>query len=129
LASQYSSVLIVAKAALLRDGLEALLSTIPVVDAVYVAEEAGFALSLARTHRPRLILMDAEVLGPELEGFLAETAVKHPPPDCIVLVESHAQETAGLVSGAGEVLWKGLPADQLLARVRARLAEGPAGRR
>jgi DNA-binding NarL/FixJ family response regulator len=117
-------VLIVAKAALLRDGLEALLSAIPAVGAVHVAEEAGDALLLAHTHCPRLILMDAELLGPDLEGFLAETAAKQPPPDCILLVDSHAQEAAGLVSGAGEVLWKGLPADQLLARVRARLA-GP----
>lgn len=120
------SVLIVAKAALLRDGLEALLSAIPSVGAVYVAEEAAYALSLAQTHRPQLILMDAELLGSSLPGFLAETAAKRPSPDCIVLVESHAQEMAGLVSGAGEVLWKGLPADQLLARVRARLV-GPPG--
>jgi DNA-binding NarL/FixJ family response regulator len=118
-------VLIVAKAALLRDGLEALLSAIPAVDAVHVAEEADHALLLAQTYCPRLILMDAELLGPDLEGFLAETAAKQPAPDCIVLVDSHAQEVAGLVSGAGEVLWKGLPADQLLARVQARLTVPP----
>jgi hypothetical protein len=40
--------------------------------------------------------------------------------ECTVLLESDAEEHAGLASGAGEVLCKGLAAEQLLARVRAR---------
>lgn len=120
-----ASILIVAKAATLRDGLEALLSAIPSVGAVYVAEEPVAALSLAEAHSPRLILMDAELLVPELARFLSETAARQRPPACMVLVENHEQESAGRVSGAGEVLWKGLPAEELLARVRARLGRSP----
>jgi DNA-binding NarL/FixJ family response regulator len=115
------SVLIVARAAAFREGLEALLAAIPSVNAVCVAEDLGAAISLARALEPRLVLMDAETLGDRLGGFLDAAAANPRPLACIVLVENEAQELAGLASGAGEVVWKGLSAEQLLARVRARL--------
>ncbi|HLB65929.1 MAG TPA: hypothetical protein VJJ46_13890 [Anaerolineales bacterium] len=42
-----------------------------------------------------------------------------------MLAEDEAQALAGLASGAGEVVWKGLAADELLARVRACLDDFP----
>ena len=127
MASSAASVLIVAKAASLREGLAALLKTIPSVGAVYVAEEPGYAVSLAHAQGPQLILVDAQLLGSGLSEFLAETAPEGRTPACILLVEDQQQESAGRLSGGVEVLWKGLPADQLLERVRAQLDFLPRG--
>jgi DNA-binding NarL/FixJ family response regulator len=63
------SVLIVEDHPLFRDGLAALLATVPDIDAVAWAGEGETAVRLAVEHSPDVILMDLNLPGvPELEA-------------------------------------------------------------
>ena len=118
--------LIVSRSGSLQNGLLALISTIPQISAVLLAEEVNSTMRMVENHQPALIVLD---MAPQHQGMVREVApcslqvqdVIHeirtqcPHIHLIVLVEDVAQQKEAEESGADSVLITGFPAQKFVA--------------
>lgn len=70
--------------AVVREGLAAILSTVPHVRVIGLASNGGEALRLAAEQRPQVVLMDLNM--PEMNGVQATRKIREQFPDVAVLV-------------------------------------------
>jgi DNA-binding NarL/FixJ family response regulator len=70
--------------AVVREGLAAILSTVPRVAVIGLASHGGEALSLVALHRPQVVLMDLNM--PEMNGVQATRKIREQFPEVAVLV-------------------------------------------
>ncbi len=114
-------VLIVDDHTLFRDGLRALLASIPDIDVVGEAASGADALRLARELQPEVILMDIQM--PDLNGIEATRQILRTSPHIGIIVLTMFQDDDSVFSvmkaGARGYVLKGADQAVLLRAVRA----------
>jgi DNA-binding NarL/FixJ family response regulator len=108
-------VLIVASAGTLQTGLLALMTTIPQISAVLVAEDISSALRMIADHRPRLVLLDMDLPEDGALTILVQINSQSPDIGSVALVDSVQQGQKAGSLGADGVLLKGFSAAQLIS--------------
>ena len=107
--------LVVSSPGALQNGLLALMTTIPPISAVLVAENIHSAIRMVENHQPALIILDISLSN-------VQEVVKQVKEQCsqihlIVLVEDTVQQKIAEETGADGVLIKGFSAQKLIAIV------------
>lgn len=106
---------------LFREGLVSLLKAEPDFEVVGQAGSISEAISLARQHKPDLILMDFSL--PDGSGSEASAAILSEQPDCkiifLTVYEADEKLFEAIRSGAKGYLLKNTPVSKLLASIRA----------
>ena len=107
--------LVITQQGTLQNGLLALLTSIPQISAVLVAEDASSGLRMLKDHRPTLVLLDMDL--PEADGqtILKQIESQGPGIRCIALTDSVQQKQAAETLEADIVLFKGFQAAKLIA--------------
>jgi DNA-binding NarL/FixJ family response regulator len=120
------SVLIVDDHPLFRDGLAALLATVPDIDLVAAAADGGTAVRLATQHRPHVVLMDLNL--PGVPGLEATRRILLAAPETAVLVLTMVDDEEAVLtamrSGARGYVLKGAGQEEVLGAVRTVAAGG-----
>ena len=111
----------------LQKGLVAMLTTMPQIQAVLVAEEASAALRMIADHRPALVLLDMMLAGNEAGAVLKEIKARWPWTHCIILADGVRQQQEAEAAGADAVLIKGFLAAKLVATVEDLLSQEERG--
>ena len=109
--------LIVARPGPLRDGIEALLASVPEVEVLGKAARASQALSLATQRTPDLLLLEAGLRGRASWCLLGHLQNEHPGLRSIVLADDTDQVREARAAGADAVLLKGFPPDRFVRTV------------
>lgn len=112
-----ASLLVVARPGRLRQGLQALLRTIPEIEIVGQADCDAEALVLIVQQQPSLVLLDSSLAFPDVLTVLAEIKRAYPQIRCIVLVENVQQQGAAREEGADVALITGFSAKVLHAAI------------
>ena len=107
--------LVVSGSGSLQNGLLALVTTIPQISAVLVAEDTNSALRMVENHQPGLVILDMSL--PEMQDVITQIKAQHPRIQLIVLVDDIAQEDSAEALGVDHVLIKGFSAQKLVAIV------------
>lgn len=107
--------LIISSPGTLQDGLLALITTIPQVSAVMVAEDINSALRMIENHQPALIIL--ELSSCKVQDIINQINTQSSHINLIVLVENISQQKEAEASGADRVLVKGFPAHKLISIV------------
>jgi len=114
-------ILIVENHSIVRQGLVALLGTVPDFTVVAQASDGGEAISLFRTHHPDVTLMDLRLQ--KMNGVDAIIRIRTDFPDAriIVLTTFDGDEDIyrALQAGAKGYLLKGMEGDELMEAIRA----------
>lgn len=117
-----ASILIIARAGPVREGLRALLSSLPDVAAVHCVASIAAAVRLARRRRPAVICLEAAWLGPALTIGLERLAHHAPRAARVLLVEDVAQQQAAADADSAGLLL-GAPPQAVVRLIEAALAE------
>jgi DNA-binding NarL/FixJ family response regulator len=119
--------LIVAKQDVLQNGLLAVLSTIPRLSAVLVAEDVSSGLRMIGNHGPRLVLVDMDLPEGEAQMILEQIRSQRPRIRCIALADDVQQERTAATLEADAVLLKGFRATTLIDLIEELLSERGSG--
>ncbi|NIP23984.1 MAG: response regulator transcription factor [Phycisphaerae bacterium] len=111
------SALIVAKPGQLREGLQALLSTIPQISHLGQVDDGCSALKFVAQHSIRLMVLDLEPSNYDLLTTLAKIKASYPQTQVLVLVDNESDQQITATAGADAVLIKGFQAPKLLAAI------------
>ena len=111
----------------LQNGLVAIMTTMPQIQVILVAEEASRALRMIADHRPALVLLDVVLPGDEEGTVLKEFRTRWPSTRCIVLTDDVQQQQGAEAAGADAVLIKGFPAANLIAAIEGLLSQEDEG--
>lgn len=115
--------LIVAKPSQLREGLQAMLTSIPQLKQVSQVDDVPSALRMVARHSPALVLLDFDLSSSDLLAVtLKQIKATRPQSQCIALVHNEQEYQLAKTAGADVVLMKGVPATQLLAIVKELLS-------
>jgi DNA-binding NarL/FixJ family response regulator len=115
--------LIVAKPSQFREGLQAMLTSIPQIKQVTQVDDAPSALRMAAQHDPTLVLLDFDLSSSEvLAATLEQIKATWPQSQCIALVHNEQEYQMAKVAGADVILMKGVSATKLLAIVKELLS-------
>jgi DNA-binding NarL/FixJ family response regulator len=111
------SLLLVARPGRMRDGLQALLRTIPEIEIVGQADSELQALTLISRQQPALVMLDSSLAPGEMLPMLVQIKDGYPRTRCIVLVENAQQQGAAREAGADTALITGFSAEVLHAAI------------
>lgn len=112
-----ASALIIAGPGPLRDGLRALLGTMPQIKSVSVVNDVASALKPEGRPCPALVLLDGDLTRDQIWMTVRRVKGKWPQARIIMLVSDVGQQAEGEAAGADVVLLQGLPAGRLVAAV------------
>jgi DNA-binding response OmpR family regulator len=101
----------------LQNGLLALLTTIPAVSAVLIAETSNSGLRIMQTHSPALVLLDMQVPHDGGTEILIKSRSHWPGIRIIALIEETDQKPTARNLGADLVLYKGFAASKIISAV------------
>jgi DNA-binding NarL/FixJ family response regulator len=101
----------------MRDGLHALVTAMPQVDAVHGADDLGTAFAMALEHAPALVVVEYNSASREVWTATRRVKARWPAARCIFLVEDVDQRQEAEAAGADVVLLQGFPAGRLVAAV------------
>ena len=107
--------LVVSSPGSLQDGLLALMTTIPSISAVLVAEDINSTLRMVKNHQPALIILDMPL--PKVQEVIKQIKAQCAHIHLIVLAEDIAQQNEVEALGVDSVLLKGFPAQKLITIV------------
>jgi DNA-binding NarL/FixJ family response regulator len=108
---------------------QSLRSSLGACDGIAVIASSGdglTALGQVRRHRPRVLVIDSNLLDDEVRALIAAVKEEHPAVRCLVLVRTCAQEAQLLASGADAVAHRDVSGQQLQV-VLSRLANEARG--
>jgi DNA-binding NarL/FixJ family response regulator len=118
--------LIAAKPGRVRDGLRALLATMPRIHAICLADDGLMALDIVAQKRPRIVLLDTNLPhNSKMWGVLEQIKDRWPHSLCLVLADNDLQKQAAQVAGADGVLIKGFATSELFIAIRKLLQLQP----
>jgi len=115
--------LVVARPGLVRDGLQAVLSAIPGLDALEPADDGASALDRLKSHRPDLVILDSSLSEGEMCTTLRQIKGQWPDVRCLVVADTPQQGRAVEAAGADAVLVEGFSAALLSTAIKALLGE------
>ncbi len=100
-----------------RDGLQALLSTVPEIEIVAEAADGREAVQLVEAVQPDVVLMDVRM--PEMDGLDATQLIKTswPKIKVIVMTIHSSYQTEALAAGADAFFVKGSSTEELLKAI------------
>jgi DNA-binding response OmpR family regulator len=107
--------LVVSSSGSLQDGLLALMTTIPQINVVLVAEDANSALRMIENHQPALIILDISLI--KVQDVIEQIKAQSSHIYLIVLVKDVAQQKKAETSGADSVLVKGFSVQKLIGMI------------
>ncbi len=110
--------LIVARPGPVRDGLWMLLTTLPELGPVDLAEDADSVLQMSAERHHSLVLLDSSLSHAEIITVLSRYKSMPEENRTLVLADDTEQSSAGEAAGADAVLRKGFPATELVATLR-----------
>jgi DNA-binding NarL/FixJ family response regulator len=111
------SALIVARPGRMRNGLRALLRTIPRIEIVGQVDQGSAALGMVTLERSALVLLDSSLPFEEMRMALKQIKAEWPQTRCIVLVDNLQQQGMAQAAGADGVLLKGFAAETLFMTI------------
>jgi DNA-binding NarL/FixJ family response regulator len=111
------SALIVARLGPLRSGLQALLSSIPSIQSIDLADNGPAALKLFTDRHPRLALLEGDSSSDQVWITLQEIKDMSPQTKCIVLVDSVQLGQTAEAAQADAVLLQGTSAYELVTTI------------
>ncbi len=114
--------LIIVKPGPLQQSLQTLLTTLPEIEIVAEARDVLALYQTGPEFRPDLILLEAELVGENIEATLSQWQQKWPQIRLIVLVETAVQRETAVAAGADVVLFNGFRAAQLVNAIEGLLA-------
>ncbi len=112
-----TSALIIAGLGPLRDGLQALLRTMPQIGTVDVVSDIRSTLEVNAHMSPALVLLDANLADGRLWLTVRRVKARWPRARTIILVSSVEQQADAEAAGADAVLLQGFPAGRLVAAI------------
>ena len=115
--------LIAARPGDLQDSLVALMTTVPQVGAVLIAEDAPSALRTMARHRPALVVIETQLDAQESCVPLREIKAGWPSTACVALAGDVEQRRQALSAGADVVLIAGFPPSELIAAIEGGLSQ------
>jgi len=107
-----ASALIVVRSPRIREGVRALLKSIPYLEIIDQADDGPSALKMVADHHPALVLLDSNLPDEEAWAVLKQTKALWPQTQCLVLATSAEQQWIAKAAGADEVLLTGFPASK-----------------
>jgi len=107
-------VLILSKQGALQNGLLALLTTIPQINAVLVAQDVDSGRRMLQDHRPGLLLLDMDLPQYAAQSMLNQLNSHSSSSKWIALVDSVYQGQQAKSLGADEVLLQGFSSTTLI---------------
>jgi len=105
--------LIVARSGAIQQALTTILSSIPQVKTLGVAENSLAALEMVRLHQPELVIVDDNFAKGETLDFIRHLKANWEQTKVVVLADRSQQQQDLLDSGADAVLLRGIPAEQI----------------
>jgi len=103
-----------------REGLRTILSTVPGIEVVGLAEDGARAVELFDRHKPDVVLMDLNM--PEMGGIAATRAIKAEQPDITVLAltvsEAEEDVVEMVTAGASAYVLKDVDPERLARSIR-----------
>jgi len=111
------SLLLVARPGRMRDGLQALLRTIPEIEIVGQVDCESQALALISQQQPNLVLLDSSLTLQEMLPTIMQIKGGYPRTRCIVLVENVQQQGVAREAGVDAALITGFSAEVLHATI------------
>ena len=125
------SVLIVARPGRTREGLRALLRTIPRIEIVGEVGQGSAALEMVTRERPALVLLNSSLPFEEAWMALKQIKAEWPQTQCIVVADNIPQQGLAQAAGADGVLLKGFATETLFTTIDEVLAriDRPSGQR
>ncbi|HBY96095.1 MAG TPA: hypothetical protein DEP84_19420 [Chloroflexi bacterium] len=112
-----TSIVIIARPSLLRDGLQAVLTAIPQTEIVGQVADGASALTVVSEQHPALVVFESDRPGKEVWTVLQHIKAESPETCCIVLTDDAGQQGAATAAGADLALLKGFPAEKLFATI------------
>lgn len=112
-----TSALIVAKAGPIRDGLHALVTAMPQIDAVQGADDVASALTVAFECSPALVVLESTLFGKDVGLAVRRVKTRWPMARCVFLANDVQQRQEAEAAGADVVLLEGFPAGRLVAAI------------
>jgi len=116
--------LIAVKAGSLQSSLLALMTTMPQVNAVIVAEKARLAQRMIAEHRPDMVLLDMDLPGNGAQATVGRIKANWPQTRCIILADDVRQQQEAQAAGADVSLIKGFSPARLIEAVEELLSQG-----
>jgi len=107
--------LVVSSSGTLQNGLLALITTIPSISAVLVAEDVKSTLRMVENHQPALVILD--ISAPDMQDVIKQIKELYPHIHLIVLADDIAQGKEAEELEVDNVLIKGFSAYKLVAIV------------
>jgi DNA-binding NarL/FixJ family response regulator len=111
------STLIVARPGRMREGLRALLRTMPKIKIVGHVDQGSAAMEMVTRERPALVLLNSSLPFEETRMALKQIKAEWPQTRCIVLVDNMQQQGMAQAAGADGVLLKGFAAETLFMTI------------
>ncbi len=118
--------MIIARPGPLRDGLHALVDTMPQVAGVDIVSDVDSALKTEWDRGPAVVLLDVSLTDDKVWLSVRRVKLRWPRARTIILAGSVQQQDEAEAGGADVVLLKGFPAGRLVAAI-VRLLPQPIG--
>jgi DNA-binding NarL/FixJ family response regulator len=105
--------LIVARSGAIQEALTTILSSIPQINIIGVAENSLIALGMMQTHHPELVIVDDNFAEGETVNFIRHLGRDWPQTKIVVLADRFQQKQSLIDCGADAVLLRGIPTEQI----------------
>jgi DNA-binding NarL/FixJ family response regulator len=124
---QVTLALIVARPGPLRNGLQALMTTMPQIEILAETTDPSALRRMGAGMQPDVVLLDVSLPEDQVWAALGRIKAEWSQTRSIVLVEDSQQQQKAQAAGADVVLIQGTPAGQLIAAIEGLLSQEEGG--